>query len=214
MMFNYYSLHSANRQGTDSESDITETRLLVTPSTRTCAARSLTSNITPCIPSRPAALYALRRPPPAIFLWSAFWALLSRSHDGRLREGRSLCPAAFITPRLMRRPFANVLPPPLAELHVSTESVSARPSVCFPASKGSPARPQIDSMVEIKPAHEVAAAHALDHHEEGKFRLLYSKSKVYVNPTVYSRDNIPGFVALVKRVRTLRASGTSTHVAV
>lgn len=32
-------------------------------------------------------------------------------------------------------------------------------------------------------------------------RLLYSKSKVYVNPTPYARDNIPGFVALVKKVR-------------
>lgn len=30
-------------------------------------------------------------------------------------------------------------------------------------------------------------------------RLLYSKSKVYVHPTAYSRDNIPGFISLVKR---------------
>ena len=37
--------------------------------------------------------------------------------------------------------------------------------------------------------------------EESKYRLLYSKSKVYVNPTAYARDNIPGFVALVKCVR-------------
>ena len=37
--------------------------------------------------------------------------------------------------------------------------------------------------------------------EESKYRLVYSKSKVYVNPTAYARDNIPGFVALVKRVR-------------
>ncbi|KAF8136624.1 rab-GTPase-TBC domain-containing protein [Boletus edulis] len=35
--------------------------------------------------------------------------------------------------------------------------------------------------------------------EESKYRLLYSKSRVYVNPTAYARDNIPGFVALVKR---------------
>lgn len=35
-------------------------------------------------------------------------------------------------------------------------------------------------------------------------RLLYSKSKVYVNPTPYTRDNIPGFVALVKKVRRIR----------
>jgi len=36
--------------------------------------------------------------------------------------------------------------------------------------------------------------------EDEKYRLVYSKSKVYVNPTAYARDNIPGFVALVKRV--------------
>jgi hypothetical protein len=36
--------------------------------------------------------------------------------------------------------------------------------------------------------------------EEDRYRLVYSKSKVYVNPTAYTRDNIPGFVALVKRV--------------
>jgi hypothetical protein len=35
--------------------------------------------------------------------------------------------------------------------------------------------------------------------EDDKYRLIYSKSKVYVNPTAYARDNIPGFVALVKR---------------
>ncbi|PFH54408.1 hypothetical protein AMATHDRAFT_186423 [Amanita thiersii Skay4041] len=35
--------------------------------------------------------------------------------------------------------------------------------------------------------------------DEDKYRLVYSKSKVYVNPTAYARDNIPGFVALVKR---------------
>lgn len=35
----------------------------------------------------------------------------------------------------------------------------------------------------------------------GTHRLLYSKSKVYVHPTAFSRDNIPGFVAIVKKVR-------------
>lgn len=38
--------------------------------------------------------------------------------------------------------------------------------------------------------------------DEDRYRLVYSKSKVYVNPTAYARDNIPGFVALVKRVRS------------
>lgn len=55
-------------------------------------------------------------------------------------------------------------------------------------------------MVEIKsrpgdPSHSPSS----EDHEGGRFRLLYSKSKVYVNPTVYARDNIPGFVALVRR---------------
>jgi hypothetical protein len=34
-----------------------------------------------------------------------------------------------------------------------------------------------------------------------RYRLIYAKSKVYINLTVYARDNIPGFVAIVKRVR-------------
>ena len=53
-------------------------------------------------------------------------------------------------------------------------------------------------MVEIK--HEEDQADSLQEEEFKKYRLLYSKSKVYVHPTAYSRDNIPGFVALVKRV--------------
>ena len=40
--------------------------------------------------------------------------------------------------------------------------------------------------------------------EDEKYRLLYSKSKVYIHPTAYSRDNIPGFVVLVKRVSRVR----------
>ena len=61
-------------------------------------------------------------------------------------------------------------------------------------------------MVEIKP-RPGDPSHSLpsEDHEGGRFRLLYSKSKVYVNPTVYSRDNIPGFVALVRRVGTSHA---------
>ncbi|KAG5221672.1 GTPase activating protein [Salix suchowensis] len=38
--------------------------------------------------------------------------------------------------------------------------------------------------------------------EDDKHRLLYTRSKVYVHPTAYARDNIPGFVALVKREAT------------
>jgi hypothetical protein len=29
--------------------------------------------------------------------------------------------------------------------------------------------------------------------EEGKYRLVYSKSKVYVSPTAYTRDDMPQF---------------------
>lgn len=61
----------------------------------------------------------------------------------------------------------------------------------------------VDSMVEIK--HESSAQDSShfsspsSNEEESKHRLIYSKSKVYVNPTAYAKDNIPGFVALVKR---------------
>jgi TBC1 domain family member 15 len=34
----------------------------------------------------------------------------------------------------------------------------------------------------------------------GEHRLLYSKSKVYVHPSAFTRDNIPGFVGIVKKV--------------
>ncbi|KAF9246277.1 GTPase-activating protein gyp7 [Melanogaster broomeanus] len=57
-----------------------------------------------------------------------------------------------------------------------------------------------DSMVEIKRAQTNSdTALSAFAEEESKYRLLYSKSKVYVNPTAYARDNIPGFVVLVKR---------------
>ncbi|XP_006458178.1 hypothetical protein AGABI2DRAFT_183265 [Agaricus bisporus var. bisporus H97] len=46
---------------------------------------------------------------------------------------------------------------------------------------------------------EISRPHSPRFTEEDRYRLVYSKSKVYVNPTAYARDNIPGFVALVKR---------------
>ncbi|KAJ4488138.1 rab-GTPase-TBC domain-containing protein [Lentinula aciculospora] len=55
-------------------------------------------------------------------------------------------------------------------------------------------------MVEIKrtqPPQPTALVN--DDEEDSKYRLLYTKSKVYVNPTAYARDNIPGFISLVKR---------------
>lgn len=61
-------------------------------------------------------------------------------------------------------------------------------------------------MVEIKHAASSSAntlqssSTVSDSADDGKYRLIYSKSKVYVNPTAYARDNIPGFVALVRQV--------------
>jgi hypothetical protein len=55
-------------------------------------------------------------------------------------------------------------------------------------------------MVEIQRTHSDNSGPLSTSVEEEKYRLLYSKSKVYVNPTAYARDNIPGFIALVKRV--------------
>lgn len=55
------------------------------------------------------------------------------------------------------------------------------------------------TMVTTSGNDDSTSSFILGQSEEDKYRLLYSKSKVYVNPTAYSRDNIPGFVALVKR---------------
>jgi hypothetical protein len=54
-------------------------------------------------------------------------------------------------------------------------------------------------MVEIK--RETTDDQSTLVQDGAKYRLIYTKSKVYVNPTAYARDNIPGFVAIVKRVR-------------
>ena len=54
-------------------------------------------------------------------------------------------------------------------------------------------------MVEIK--RETTDDQSTQVLDGAKYRLIYTKSKVYVNPTAYARDNIPGFVAIVKRVR-------------
>ncbi|KAI0046690.1 RabGAP/TBC [Auriscalpium vulgare] len=53
-------------------------------------------------------------------------------------------------------------------------------------------------MVEIKHEPDPSQSTA-DVQDDAKYRLIYAKSKVYVNPTAYARDNIPGFAALVKR---------------
>ncbi len=55
-------------------------------------------------------------------------------------------------------------------------------------------------MVEIKRPEPLRSSSVNDDEEDIKYCLVYTKSKVYVNPTAYARDNIPGFVSLVKRV--------------
>ncbi|KAI1795823.1 RabGAP/TBC [Ganoderma leucocontextum] len=83
--------------------------------------------------------------------------------------------------------------------------------------RGSPHSPHFDgtlstisveSMVEIKHSGPTSSREAdrlaasgssVDSSDDSKYRLIYSKSKVYVNPTAYARDNIPGFVSLVKK---------------
>ncbi|EUC67275.1 GTPase-activating protein GYP7, partial [Rhizoctonia solani AG-3 Rhs1AP] len=55
-----------------------------------------------------------------------------------------------------------------------------------------------NSMVSIKPPSPPAETEA-ERDEQARYRLIYSKSKVYVHPTAYARDNIPGFVSIVKR---------------
>lgn len=56
-------------------------------------------------------------------------------------------------------------------------------------------------MVEIKRTDRSSPPfNSFARSEDDRYRLVYTKSKVYVNPTAYARDNIPGFVALVRRV--------------
>lgn len=63
-------------------------------------------------------------------------------------------------------------------------------------------------MVEIQHA-DAAPPVGKKSPEDDHYRLVYTKSKVYVHPTAYARDNIPGFVALVKRVRVQRSCTTA-----
>ncbi|KZV64344.1 GTPase-activating protein gyp7 [Peniophora sp. CONT] len=54
-------------------------------------------------------------------------------------------------------------------------------------------------MVEIKQNPGPSQPSPPPGEDEAKYRLVYAKSKVYVNPTAYARDNIAGFVSIVKR---------------
>ena len=48
-----------------------------------------------------------------------------------------------------------------------------------------------------------------DHSEETGSLLVYAKSKVYTHPSSYSRDNVPGWITVVRR-GSVRASATSS----
>lgn len=43
-------------------------------------------------------------------------------------------------------------------------------------------------------------------HTEYRYQLLYSKSRVTLHPTPYSRDNVPGYLALLRRQRVRQAN--------
>lgn len=79
----------------------------------------------------------------------------------------------------------------------------AQPSSFSSELEGSLSTISTEDMVEIKRTPEDDSLSPpiddSDLDSDAKYRLLYTKSKVYVNPTAYSRDNIPGFIALVKR---------------
>lgn len=55
-----------------------------------------------------------------------------------------------------------------------------------------------ESMVEIEHAPQTGELNEQDE-QDRRYSLLYSKSKVYVQPTAYARDNVPGFVAIVRK---------------
>jgi len=82
---------------------------------------------------------------------------------------------------------------------LSTSSVRCRPHLSLRVNFSYLGIFQSESMVQIKRTRSEKAKEEVD--SVASYRLLYSKSKVYVNPTPYARDNIPGFVALVKKVR-------------
>lgn len=70
---------------------------------------------------------------------------------------------------------------------------------------------QFGSMVAIERLPDVeGSTRSSRFPEEDKYRLVYSKSKVYVNPTAYARDNMPGFASLVKRVCVASHATTRT----
>ncbi|CAE6520409.1 unnamed protein product [Rhizoctonia solani] len=56
-----------------------------------------------------------------------------------------------------------------------------------------------NSMVSIKQPPSPPVDTEAERDEQARYRLIYSKSKVYVHPTAYARDNIPGFISIVKR---------------
>ncbi|KAG6832365.1 hypothetical protein H0H92_002633 [Tricholoma furcatifolium] len=113
--------------------------------------------------------------------------ILLRSGDVVVMSGPECRRAYHGVPRILD----DTLPPHLKDLGKDWEPYEAyMRSTRINVNSG--------SMVEIKRT-DLPPIPSTSSLEDDRYRLIYSKSKVYVNPTAYARDNIPGFVALVKR---------------
>ncbi|KAF7295006.1 hypothetical protein MIND_01038700 [Mycena indigotica] len=135
-------------------------------------------------------------------------AILLRSGDVVIMSGPVCRRAYHGVPRIIE----DSLPPHLVEgddewkEYMSTTRINVNVRQVFPkgfrfeavrsSSFGGLSTLSSDSMVEIKRTPEPSSPTSV---EDAKHRLVYTKSKVYVNPTAYARDNVPGFIAIVKR---------------
>ncbi|KAL1970265.1 hypothetical protein VTN77DRAFT_5425 [Rasamsonia byssochlamydoides] len=93
----------------------------------------------------------------------------------------------------------------------SASKLTPPPSPPSPPSPSSPSASFYDMSDE-----EECEYNTIAHSRSGKgVKLLFSKSKVYVHPTPSSKDNIPGFIALLQRKpapeTTANSSGPSQH---
>ncbi|KAF7322908.1 hypothetical protein HMN09_00070300 [Mycena chlorophos] len=117
-------------------------------------------------------------------------AILLRSGDALIMSGPVCRRAYHGVPRILE----NSLPEDLAEGDEEWKPFAAYMNGPESSSFGALSTLSSDSMVEIR-----KSPGPTDDTDDAKYRLVYTKSKVYVNPTAYARDNVPGFVAIVKR---------------
>ncbi|KAF7304783.1 hypothetical protein MKEN_01192400 [Mycena kentingensis (nom. inval.)] len=118
-------------------------------------------------------------------------SILLRSGDAVIMSGPACRRAYHGVPRIIE----GTLPPHLVADGKDSEWDAfdgSEPSSSF----GAISTISSGSMVEIK---RDTVSPPPDMTADQRYRLLYTKSKVYVNPTAYARDNVPGFVAIVKR---------------